>query len=72
MLTWVMLLIGDEQLPSYMGVSKNRGGPPKMDGEDYNGTPSFLKWMIWGENLLFSETSIWISHYRKSLLNHPA
>ena len=32
MLTWVMLLIGDEQLPSYMGVSKKWVGPPKMDG----------------------------------------
>ena len=28
-----------------MGVSKNRGGPPKMDGLE---SKSLLKWMIWG------------------------
>ena len=37
-----------------MGVSKNRGVSPKMDGEN-NGKP-LLKWMIWGENPLFLET----------------
>jgi len=31
--------------------------PPKMDGEN-NGKPSF-KWVTWGENPQFSETSIW-------------
>ena len=41
---------------SDMGVSKNRGNP-KMDGEN-NGKP-LLRWMIWGENPLFSETSIY-------------
>jgi len=40
----------------YMGVSKNRGKTPKMDGEN-NGKP-LLKWMIWGEKPQFSETSI--------------
>ena len=39
-----------------MGVSKNRGVSPKMDGE--NNGKTLLKWMIWGENPLFSETSI--------------
>jgi len=37
-----------------MGVSKNRGTPKWMV---YNGKP-LLKWMIWGENPLFTETSI--------------
>ena len=35
-----------------MGVSKNKGTPKCMI---YNGKP-LLKWMIWGENPLFSET----------------
>ena len=30
-----------------MGVSKNRGKHPKMDGEN-NGKPYYIKWMIWG------------------------
>ena len=30
-----------------MGVSKNRGVSPKMDGEN-NGKPHFFLWMIWG------------------------
>ena len=42
----------------YMGVSKNRGGPPKW--MVYNGK-TLLKWMIWGENPLFLETPILIS-----------
>ena len=37
MLTWVMLLIGDEQLPSYMGVSKKWVGPPKSGWFIYSG-----------------------------------
>ena len=37
-----------------MGVSKNRGIPKWMV---HNGKPN-KKWMIWGENPLFSETSI--------------
>ena len=39
-----------------LGVSKNRGETPKMDGF-VNGKP-LSKWMIGGENPLFSETSI--------------
>ena len=39
----------------HLGVSKNRGTPR---WRVYNGK-SFLKWMIWGETLLFSETSIY-------------
>ena len=31
-----------------------------MDGEN-NGLNPYLKWMIWGENPLFSKTSIWSS-----------
>ena len=42
----------------YMGVSKNRGKNPKMDGEN-NGNP-YLRWMIWRENPLFSETFIYV------------
>ena len=38
-----------------MGVSKNRGVSPKMDGL-YNGKP-YSKWMIWGYTT-FSETPI--------------
>ena len=38
----------------YRGVSENRGTPKWMV---YNGKP-LLKWMIWGENPLFSETPI--------------
>ena len=38
----------------YIGVSKNRGTPQWIV---YNGK-SLLKWMIWGEKTLFSETSI--------------
>ena len=38
----------------HMGVSKNRGTPKWMVK---NGKP-LLTWMIWGENPLFSETSI--------------
>jgi len=33
------------------------GKHPKMDGE--NNEKPRLKWMIWGENPLFSETSIY-------------
>ena len=36
-----------------MGVSKNRGGPPKMDGENNGNT--LLKLMIWG--VLFWKTT---------------
>ena len=32
-----------------MGVSKNRGKPPKMDGGFIIENP-MSKWMIWGEN----------------------
>jgi len=39
-----------------MGVSKNRGKHPKMDGENNEKNP-INPWMIWGENPLFSETS---------------
>ena len=39
-----------------MDVSENRGVSPKMDDEN-NGKP-YQKWMIWGENPLFSETPI--------------
>ena len=39
---------------AYMGVSKN-SGTPKMDGLYWK---TLLNWMIWGENPLFSETSI--------------
>ena len=38
----------------YTGISKNRGTPKWMV---YSGK-LYLKWMIWGENPLFSETSI--------------
>ena len=38
-----------------MSVSKNRGFSRKMDGLQWK---TLLKWMIWGENPLFSETSI--------------
>ena len=34
----------------YVGVSKNRGKPPKMDGLQWK---SLLKWMIWGVPLFF-------------------
>ena len=40
---------------AYIGVSNNSGTPKWMV---YNGKP-YKKWMIWGENRLFSETSIW-------------
>ena len=40
-------------ISSYVGVSKNRY--PKMDGLEWK---TLLKWMIWGENPLFSETSM--------------
>ena len=39
-----------------MGVSKSRGVTPKMD--DLQLKKTYLKWMIWRENPLFSETSI--------------
>ena len=39
-----------------LGVSKNRGFSPKMDGVEWK---TLLRWMIWGgETPLFSETSI--------------
>ena len=34
-----------------MGVSKNRGKPPKMDGE--NNGKTLLKFMIWGAHPFF-------------------
>ena len=40
-----------------MGVSKNRGKHPKMDGEN-NGNPYFLMDDLGGFNPLFSETPI--------------
>ena len=41
----------------YMGVEPKIGGKhPKMDGLKWK---SLFKWMIWGENPLFSETSIY-------------
>ena len=43
-----------------MGASKNRGTPKWMV---YNGK-TLLKWMIWGETPLFSETPIWIGLLR--------
>ena len=39
-----------------MGVSKNRGGPPKWMVKIME--KPIDPWMIWGENPLFSETSI--------------
>ena len=41
---------------AYMGVSKNRGKTPKMDGVQWN---TLLKLMIWGETPLFLETPIY-------------
>ena len=43
-------------LETYGCWTKNRGKTPKMDGENH-GKP-YLKWMIWGENPLFLETTI--------------
>ena len=43
----------------YMGVSKNRGTPKWMVRIMEN---PMNKWMIWGENPLFSETSTWVSY----------
>ena len=46
--------ISKSGLNKLMGVSKNRGGPPKW--MVYNGK-SLLRWMIWGEiPPLFLET----------------
>ena len=47
-----------------MGVSKNRG-TPKKDGLNWK---TLLKWMIWGKNPLFSETSI---SYQEDKHDHP-
>ena len=41
----------------YIWVFPKIGKKPKLDGEN-NGKP-LLKWMIWGENPLFLETSIY-------------
>ena len=43
----------------HVGVSKNKGTPKWMV---YDGKP-YLKWMIWGENPLFSETPMWIGEH---------
>ena len=40
-----------------MGVSKNRGGPPKWMVKIMESPIN--PWMIWGENPLFLETPIW-------------
>ena len=40
---------------THLGVSKNTGVSPKMDGEK-KGNPLF-EWMIWGDTPLFSETT---------------
>ena len=44
-----------------MGVSKNRGVSPKMDGEN-NGNPLFFNGMIWGETNppIFGNTHIYV------------
>ena len=47
-----------------IGVSKNSGTPKWMV---YNGK-TLLKWMIWGENPLFSETSIWWFEVQRLIL----
>ena len=52
---WVNCLNFGNLVPITYGFPKIGVGP-KMDGEN-NGTP-LLKWMIWEENPLFSETSI--------------
>ena len=42
----------------YMGVSKKRGYPHNGWWKQWK---TLLKWMIWGQNLLFSETPFWAS-----------
>ena len=51
------------QLLIDMGVSNNMGTPKWMV---YNGK-SLLRWMIWEENPLFSETSIWVLDIRMNI-----
>ena len=46
---------GGKYPDSYMGVSKNRGGPPKW--MVYNGK-ALLKWMIWGKPPIFGNIHV--------------
>lgn len=50
-----------------MGVSKNSGFP-KMYGLKNNGKP-FFKWIIWGENPPFNQTSTFVTQYPKKVLD---
>ena len=56
---WLELGIFAINIRKHTGVSKNRGTPKWMVYKILSGK-TLLKWMIWEENPLFSETSIFL------------
>ena len=62
-----LLLTFPSKKPDHLGVSKNRGKTPKWMVKIMEIS---FKWMIWGENPLFSETPIFLQKNTPNLMSY--